>query len=219
MSALLLSHPLDTTTPAYGGGEGLRIEAMSSIAAGHTANSARYILPNHLGTHIDAPRHFFQDGPTLTHYPPEFWLFNAPLLVDVPCQDGELITPDRLPPIPPQTDLLLLRTGYEAFRDQARYHQHNPGLSAQLAHWVRATLPRVRALGLDCISVTSRHHREEGRATHRALLDPHGTGSPVLPIEDMALAGVREPLRRVVVAPLLVAKADGGPCTVLALPS
>jgi len=67
---------------------------------------------------------------------------------------------------------------------------------------------------MDLISVTSREHREEGRAAHRAFLDPAGEGNPVLLIEDMALAHVRGALRAVCVSPLRVRDADGGPCTV-----
>lgn len=69
---------------------------------------------------------------------------------------------------------------------------------------------------MDVISVTSRHHRTEGRTAHRALLDPEGPVRAVLPVEDMALSHVNEPLSRVIIAPLRVWETDGGPCTVLA---
>lgn len=69
-------------------------------------------------------------------------------------------------------------------------------------------------LRLDVISVTSRHHRMEGRAAHRALLDPNGPGSPVLPVEDMTLACVCGRLEKVIIVPLMVLEGNGGPCTV-----
>ena len=68
---------------------------------------------------------------------------------------------------------------------------------------------------MDVISVTSRLHREEGREAHRALLDPERPGDPVLALEDMALQRVKGRLARVIVAPLRVRNADGGPCTVI----
>ena len=48
-----LSHPLSPESPAYGGGEGMRIEPITQIAAGDTANTSHFVLPNHLGTHVD----------------------------------------------------------------------------------------------------------------------------------------------------------------------
>ena len=211
-----LSHPLSPETPAYGGGEGMRIEPITQIAAGDTANTSRYVLPNHLGTHVDAPRHFFGSGPSLTDYPPEFWVFENPLLVDVPGDDGYLIGPkDVEEAISSEIDLLLLRTGYEKFRGESRYWEQNPGVGPELGIWLREMFPNARAIGMDVISVTSRHHRHEGRIAHRALLDPNRSGSPVLPVEDMGLAHVVGPLGRVIIAPLRVWATDGGPCTVI----
>lgn len=213
---LWLSHPLSPETPAYGGGEGMCIELLTRIAAGDTANTSRLILPNHLGTHVDVPRHFFNSGPSLTDYPPEFWLFENPLLLDVPGDDGYLISPnDVAHSMTAETDLLLLRTGYEQYRGETRYWHHNPGLAPELGTWLRTCSPSVRMIGMDVISVTSRHHRTEGRAAHRVLLDPNGPGLPVLPVEDMALSHVEGPLARVIIAPLRVREMDGGPCTVI----
>jgi hypothetical protein len=67
---------------------------------------------------------------------------------------------------------------------------------------------------MDMISVTARAHRPEGRLAHRAFLDPEGPGSPVLLIEDMALAQAPIDVRAVLVSPIRVRESDGGPCTV-----
>ena len=213
-----LSHPLSTNTPAYGGGEGMRIESITKITEGQTANSSRFILPNHLGTHVDAPRHFFEKGPALTDYPPEFWIFKKPLLLDIPCKDGYLITPNDLKGrIPEETDLLLIRTGYETYRNDDRYWEHNPGLAPELGTWIRKNYKNIRSIGMDLISVTSRHHREEGREAHRILLDPDTYGNPVLPVEDMSLEHVNKPLSQVIISPLRVMDSNSGLCTVFGL--
>lgn len=215
-----LSHPLDESTPAYGGGAGFVREAVSAIAQGGTANSGRWSFPNHLGTHLDAPRHFFDAGATLTDYEAGDWVFRRPALVDLPCADDQLFGPAELEGrVPADCDLLLVRTGYERFRADEKYWARNPGPSAELGGWLRTKHPSVRALGLDVISVTARAHREEGRASHRALLDPARPGRPLLVIEDMALAGVSGALAQVIVLPLRVRDGDGGPCTVVGWPA
>lgn len=192
----------------------MKTQKSSSIASGDTANSAHWSFPNHAGTHIDAPRHFYDEGAAITDYPPDWWIFERPCLLDVPVDADVLISPEHLrDPVPPGTDLLLLRTGFEAVRGTDRYWSANPGLSPELARWLRAEHPGVRAIGMDLLSVTAFAHRVEGRVAHRAFLDPQ---APILPIEDMALAAVSGRLDRVIVLPLRVPEADGGPCTVLA---
>jgi kynurenine formamidase len=216
--AVWLNHPLDQGTPVYGGGHGLTVHKLTSIASGDTANTSRWEFPNHIGTHLDAPYHFFDQGLKLSDYPPDYWIFNQPLLLDISADDGHLITPgdvaDRLATNP---DLLMIRTGYEQYRHEERYWQRNPGLSPELGQWLRDKHPSVRVVGLDCVSITSRLHRELGRAAHRVFLNPEGPGNPIPLIEDMALAEVSWPLRQIIVAPLPIAGADGGPCTVLGL--
>jgi len=196
----------------------MRIESITKIAESQTANSSRFTLPNHLGTHVDVPRHFFENGQALTNYPPEFWIFEKPLLLDVPCSDGYLITPKDLEGrIPGETDLLLLRTGYETYRNDDRYWEHNPGLAPELGTWTRKNYKNIRSIGMDLISVTSRHHREEGREAHRILLDPGAYGNPVLPVEDMSLGHINKCLSKVIISPLRVKDSNAGLCTVFGL--
>jgi arylformamidase len=215
-SVVWLSHPLAADSPAYGDGERMQIENITQISAGATANTSRFILPNHLGTHVDAPRHFFENGSTLTEYSPEFWVFVNPLMIDVQCDDGYLIsTQDVDEKLTVETDLLLIRTGFEKFRKSTRYWKSNPGLDPKLGTWLRSNFPTVRAVGMDFISVTSLEHKDEGRAAHRTLLDPNGPGAPVLAIEDMSLSKVDARLETVIIAPLRVLGADGGQCTVI----
>lgn len=212
-----LSHVLDDETPAYGGAKGFHQNPTSRIQAGGTANSSQWSFPNHLGTHVDAPKHFFDDGEGVDGFGPNAWWYDRPQLIDVAVGDDHLIRPEDLPDeVRTETDLLLLRTGFEAYRSTSRYWERNPGLAASLGSWLRVHRPRVRAVGMDLISVTARQRRPEGRLAHRAFLDPTGAGRPVLLVEDMALAHAPGALAAVCVAPIRVRSSDGGPCTVLA---
>lgn len=215
----LLSHPLTGETPAYGGGEGFEAETLTSTDRGDTANTVRLRFPNHLGTHIDLPRHFFGAGASIEAFPPASWVFDRPVIMDVDVPDGHLITLADLPePLHPETDLLLIRTGHEARRDTDAFWARGPGLSAELGDALRADHPSVRAVGVDLISITSRLRRMEGREAHRAFLDPERPGNPILLIEDVALAALPAFPTRVLVSPLFFKEADGAPVTIWAFP-
>jgi len=212
-----LSFPLDLHTPAYGGAQGLEVEHLTSIQAGDTANTVRVRFPNHLGTHVDAPAHFFDEGATLSDYAPEDWVFTRPVLADAAVESGELVSQRHVESqVPSDTDLLLIRTGHGQARGTDAYWQEGPGLSDELGFWLRTERPSVRAVGMDLISVTTRLARPEGKAAHRAFLDPAGSGSPIRLIEDMDLATCPKTLGWIVVSPLDLRNGDGGPVTVWA---
>ncbi len=212
---VLLSHILNENTPAYGGGVSLTATATKAIAKGDTANTSDWMLPNHLGTHLDVPRHFFDDGKSLTDYEPATWFFNHPQIIAVNVAPGQLIGLDELDAqIDSETDFLMLRTGFGQYRDDERYWKESPGIKSTLGHFLRQEFPNVRMLGFDFISMTSKQHRDEGKLAHRAFLDPAGEGDPILILEDMDLANATRPFDSVIVAPLMVEEADGSPCTV-----
>jgi arylformamidase len=211
-----LSHPLATDTPAYGGGKGLELHSSKSIVCGDSCNTATLTLSNHLGSHVDAPRHFYSDGLTVDTYAPDEWIFSSPFLIDIPLDAPELITQEHLSKVLSESsydaDLLLIRTGFEVFRGDRRFWEMGPGLHPDLAAWLGTKFPRLRAVGIDCISVTSFQHRETGRDAHKALL---GAGWRLF--EDLALANLSVGrLLTVIALPLRITHGDGAPCTIMA---
>lgn len=213
-----LSHELSPETPAYGGGDSLRVTALTEIAGGDTANTVQLTLPNHVGTHVDAPAHFFEDGATLSDFPPSAWLFESPVVIDVDVPSGSLVEPKHVSALPVDADLLLVRTGHGAARGSSHYWEGGPGLSAALGRWLRVERPNVRAVGMDLISVTTRLDRPAGREAHRAFLTSDEPGRPILLVEDMDLAGCPSELAAVWMAPLLLSRGDGAPITVMGFP-
>lgn len=72
MSKILdITAPLSNQVPPWPGVEPVQITTGSSIAQGHMGNTLRINTINHIGTHMDAPRHFLDDGPTLDDLPLE----------------------------------------------------------------------------------------------------------------------------------------------------
>ena len=218
---IFLSHPLSSKTPGYGGKQGFSSEPATCMSCGDSSNSQKWTLSNHIGTHIDCPKHFSENGKTIDQYTAAEWIFKDVFLVNRAASNGEIIgVDDWCDSIPSTCDLLLLRTGFEAYRNANAYWQSNPGIHPDLASWLRVNRPNIRAIGMDFISVTSYENRPLGRLAHKALLDlQSGPGNPILAIEDMKLSEVFETPKIVIVSPIIVENADGGPVTVLGLNS
>ena len=214
---VLLSHILRQDTPSYGNRDRVIIRINSSIRGGETANSSCLVLSNnHIGTHIDVPRHFSDNGKKTMDYPIGDYIFEKCQILDVPCNAAKLISISDLTHLREDVDLLLIRTGYEAKRGTEEYWKNNPGLAPSLAGCLREKCPNLRCVGFDFISVTSWQFRAEGRLAHKAFLAPEDGGREIWAIEDMSLANAPERIEKVVVAPLLVEDGNGAAVTVIA---
>ncbi|HYX35376.1 MAG TPA: cyclase family protein [Oligoflexus sp.] len=224
---MYLSHFIGASTPTFGNKGGLSISKSRSMCDGCSTNEMRIDMLNHIGTHVDAPYHFDEQGKKLTDYSADFWVCRNILLIDLQgIAHNQLIDlalwQTLAPPIDEGTDLLLIRTGFEKYRanqsDESPYIFKGPGLHPDLCEYFRKTTT-IRMLGFDFISLTAFAHREPGRIAHRMLLGPLDrdaipfTREPILIIEDMSLRHLEGSPKMVVIAPLMIENADGGPVT------
>jgi arylformamidase len=213
-----LSHRLGPSTPVAPGVPPPEFRQHYSIQRGDVSNLFVLKLSNHFGTHVDAPWHFVDSGLKISDFTIEECVFDQPLCLDLPMKEAGLITANHLKPYADQIarcDLLLLRTGYSAIRgtDPERYRSKGPGMSVEGASYLAANFPRLRALGLDTISLACMEHLEEGLEAHRVLL--RGEGRRFLIVEDMKLEPDLSRLRSVIVLPLFIEGIDSSPCTVM----
>lgn len=215
---LYLSHPLSTRTPAYGGEESLKVDHIKNMMNGDSCNKSYWMLSNHLGTHIDFPRHFSHNGKTACEYPAEFWIFHTPYLMDIsPIDPRVIIDPHDINgiDIPENVDLLLLKTNFVKRRSKQAYWKENPGIHPSMAFFLRNNFKKLKVLGFDFISLTSFSHRELGRNAHREFLDQ---SNPILILEDVDLSKVsnKTKIEAVIISPLIIKQSDAAPCTVFA---
>lgn len=212
MSITYLSYFLDRSTPVYGGEEGaFDFEKTKSIARGDTANNLLLRFPNHIGTHIDFPKHFNNNGKICIDYPPEYWIFNKVGFLNCSIED----VPDNLHYLPVNIELLILKTGFSLKRGQREYWAEQPVIPAALAGVFRRSFPKLRIFGFDLLSLTSKLDRVEGKKAHIEFLIENN----ILVLEDMDLSSLTSTPDSVIVAPLQVAEADGVPCTVISFGS
>src|SRR5678816_2612906 len=57
-----ISLPVSNDTAVYPGNPPIRIEPQQAISKGAGANVSQLSFGSHTGTHVDAPKHFFDDG-------------------------------------------------------------------------------------------------------------------------------------------------------------
>jgi arylformamidase len=220
MSRICLSHIINQEIPSYGNRDRFFIRTNSSIEKGETANSSSWFFSNnHIVTHIDVPFHFSTIGKKTYEIPIDYFFFKNCQLIDIICDGPRIIEIRDIEAtqlVDSNIEMLLIRTGYEKYRNDDSYWNNNPGLSPQLANFLRVHFPSLRCVGFDFISLTSWKYRELGRKSHEEFLCPEDGSDGILVIEDMALSKVNSLIREVVVAPLFVEDGNGGAVTVFA---
>lgn len=170
----------------------------------------------HVGTHIDAARHFVSGAPTIDQYPLDRFIGPA-VVVDVRREGVVPLTANELrksnPSIQPG-DMVLLYFGYaDRFRDES-YHSH-PYLSNDAADFLVER--RISVLGVDTVTPDlPGPYRPQGFdfPVHTRLL-----GNDILVIENLGI-GLKEVLGRqvsVAAVPFRIEGGDASPITPLAL--
>ena len=219
MSYLFLSHLLTKDTPSYGNRDKVIIRTNSSIKSGETANSSCWIFSNnHIGTHMDVPKHFSSEGKNVCDYAADYFVFNKIELVDIPYEEAHLITSEDIAKhqISSEIEFLCIRTGFEKYRQENKYWNDNPGIHPDLPDYLRKQFPNLRCIGFDFISITSWKYRSEGRTSHKALLCPEENKKEILAIEDMSLEHLEQAPIELIIAPLLVEDGNGGAVSIIA---
>ncbi len=182
----------------------VRIELSLSIEEGDEANVTRLACSAHTGTHIDAPRHFIDDGPGIDTMPLEATMGLARV---IEMTDPERVTEVELSAHAPRSgERLLLKTrnssqnwASEAFNEE--FVHIEPAAAELLAR------SGVRAVGVDYLSVGG---IADGRKTHEALLR-----AGVWIIEGLDLSSVEPGDYELVCLPLRLVGADGAPARAL----
>lgn len=216
-----LHHPLEPRTPTYGDAPPVVVTPRKLIARGDASNSHLVSMPLHAGTHVDLPRHFSDEQPSLSDIRPEEWLFTHPLLVDLPRGELGVVAPDDLAPHAAairECDFLAVRTGFSSERFTETFRKRGPAFTGAAARWLLEAAPRLRAVAVDAVSGASPARPDDAIEWHRVLLGVRRGDRYVFLLEDVNLAAWRAEMAAIYVVPLAVRDADGVPCSVFGVP-
>ena len=127
--------------------------------AEHGVNAQYIMTSNHMGTHLDAPRHFVTGGMTIDEIPLE-WLYGPGVIVNLADELDELdvYTPEMIEKRVEvrEGDILLLHTGWHRYAqfgeqpDEEKYIHRHPGAHRDMVAWLLDK--KIHIWGVDCVS-------------------------------------------------------------------
>ncbi len=208
-----LSHPLDRAMPRVPFFPEPVFERFYSIPE-HQLNVTRMNMVVHIGTHVDSPRHFFDDGPAFEDVPLER-LSGPGLVWPVRVPAGQDIEPEHLQDAASRLDdddILILDTGSYRHVGTPAYDDH-PALSVRAAQWMVDHGVKLLAVDMPTPDAAVKRRKPDFNYPVHRLLLAHG----VLIAEHLTnlepLSGRRV---EVVCSALKIAGSDGAPARIIA---
>jgi len=204
MKLIDVSVPLDGKLPTYPNNTPFSVEPIKRIARGDSSNVSTLHMSAHTGTHVDAPRHFFNEGAGTEALPLEM-LIGRTRVIEITSRTG--ITADDLRGIDLSEDLrVLIKTHNSRLWTSPDFHTDYVGVTESGAkHLVERG---VKVVGVDYLSVEQ--FKTPGAPAHHVLL-----GAGTIVIEGLNLLDVDPGFYEMYCFPLRIVGADGAPARVV----
>jgi len=196
-----ITAPLSSALPVYPGDPEVTITPLAQLHWGDAANVSRLVLGSHTGTHLDAPRHFFEEGTAIDGL--DLHLLIGPARVCAFPHVTTHLTADNLRPLGLLgVQRLLLQTPNAALWEKTGFQANYIALTESAAHLLVEM--GVRLVGIDYLSVDA--FERQDFPVHRILL-----GAGVVILEGLDLRTVPPGDYELLALPLLLAHGDGAP--------
>jgi arylformamidase len=194
-----ISVSLSEDLPVFPGDPPVRIEPVTRLTSGDTANVSRISISTHSGTHLDPPRHFNDHDISVDRIPLPMLIGQA-LVVELP--DIKDITGAELGRLPIRgEERLLLKTANSLLWSSPAFCGDYSSLTPDGARFLVDV--GVKLVGIDYLSI----ERLDGDGeVHRILLD-----NGVVILEGLNLTEVAAGRYELVCLPLKIAGGDGAP--------
>jgi arylformamidase len=197
-----VSVPIRDGGLVYPGNPEIHISLQQSIAAGAGANVSNVSFGSHTGTHVDAQRHFFNDGLSVDQIPPET-LMGPAIVIDC----GPTVTSVTRAQLETQSlagvERVLLKTRNSGYLTQdPAFHPDFTYLAPDGAEYLVQL--GVKLVGIDYLSIEQFHSGHH--LTHRTLL-----GANVVIVEGLNLVDVPAGRYDFCCLPLRLVGCDGAP--------
>lgn len=196
-----ISVPIVSGGLVYPGNPEIRIEAASEVSKGASSNLSLVSFGSHTGTHVDAPKHFFDTGGTVDRLPLNALI--GPALVLAFTDDVMSVTAAHLQQHSLEgVERVLLRTRNSGFIRERQFRQDYTFVAPDAAEHLASL--GVKLVGVDYLSIEqfhSGHHR-----THRTLLE-----RGIVIVEGLDLSDITPGTYAFSCLPLRLEGLDGAP--------
>jgi arylformamidase len=196
-----ISVPIVDGGLVYPGNPEIRIEPHSRLTQGASSNLSRIAFGSHTGTHVDAPRHFFEAGGTVDSLPLSVLVGPARVIAfadDVTSVTADLLHGHNLKGV----ERLLIRTRNSAYVRDREFRRDFTYVAPDAATYLVSL--GVKLVGVDYLSVEqfrSGHHQ-----THRTLLE-----RGIVIVEGLDLSQIEAGIYDFRCLPVRLAGLDGAP--------
>jgi arylformamidase len=199
-----VSVPLAAGIPTYPGNPDFELQPIKRISEGGSSNVSRLVMGTHTGTHVDAPRHFIDDGIGVDALPLDLLIGRA-RVVEIARRGG--IGPEDFEAAGLREDLrVLLKTPNSALWNSDGFHQGYAYVSEAGARYL--VEQGVKVIGIDYLSIEQ--FKKPGAPAHRILLS-----NGVIIIEGLNLSEAEPGMYEMYCLPLPVSGGDGAPARVV----
>jgi len=204
MKLIDVSVPLDENLPTYPGNTPYSLQAVKRITRGDSSNVSTVHMSAHSGTHVDAPRHFFDKSPGVEGLALEILIGRA-RVIEITSRKG--IGADELADIDLSDDIrVLFKTSNSRLWGSGSFQKDYVGVTeAGARHLVEHG---IKLVGVDYLSVEP--FKKPGAPTHHLLL-----GAGIIVIEGLNLRDVEPGIYEMFCLPLVLVGADGAPARVV----
>ena len=197
-----ISITLDSKIPIWPGSLSFELSWAKRMDKGDECNNSMIKCDTHVGTHVDAPFHFFKNGETVENLLPDDFI--GPCTV-IHLPGVKKITAEQLANanIPSNVERLLIKTDNSKLwiSQISEFKKDFVALDPDAAQWIVEN--GVRLVGIDYLSI-GRYNN--GNPTHGILLN-----AGVAVLEGLNLWEIKPGNYELICLPLKIAGAEGAP--------
>jgi arylformamidase len=204
MKLIDVTVPLDATLPTYPNNTPFSLEPIKRLAHGDSSNVSTLHMSAHSGTHVDAPRHFFDNGPGVEALALDI-LMGRVRVIQVTSRTG--ISAEDFAKEDLSEDVrILIKTRNSQLWGTAEFRTDYVGVTESGARHLVAH--GIKLVGVDYLSVEQ--FKTPGAPAHHVLL-----GAGTIVIEGLNLRDVEPGIYDLYCLPLRVVGSDGAPARVV----
>lgn len=163
---IILSKQIRNNLPIYGGIFNKNLTKTKSISVGDSCNESSINFGFHVGTHVDFPWHFINDGKKGSDYN-YFTIYKNPTIIFPQIIDNLMYMENSLE-FDPNSECIMIVAKEEKNNGNTLL---NIGLSLEFAKIICDALPKLKSIFLNTVSISSINNRSVGREVHKLFLN------------------------------------------------